>query len=363
VLAVLAKESGLAALGVVFLFELLGPFEGRRHGVLEAVRRVGVLWWTPVIYLVLRLLLLGPVWFEKVYSWVDNPLVGVPAPQRVATALWVMVKGWGLFLWPARLSADYSYDQIPVIRTWGEPRLVGALVVLVVVFALAWVAHRRGRSLALWAVLSSVALGFVTSNLLLPIGTIFGERLLYLPSIPLAILVGHLLARWLELPAAGRTGLAAALPLLLLCTLMAALGVRTLTRVLDWHEESSLLTAQLESAPRSVRTYKNLASWHLRRGDAHAVLEAIESAHQITEAWPDTWLLRAEALLALGRPAESVAAMERALALGENRPGAFVLLARGLAAAGRREEARAVLDRALGLYPGDGRLAAARARL
>ena len=362
VLAVLAKESGLAALGVVFLLELLGPFRAERRGVSEAVRRVGILWWTPVVYLAVRLLLLGPVWFEEVYSWVDNPLVAVSTPQRIATALWVLVKGWWLFLWPAQLSSDYSYNQIPLIEAWGDLRLVAALVLPLAVLVFAWLAYRRGHSLALWAVLSQVGLGLVTSNLLVPIGTIFGERLLYLPSIPLAILAGHLLARLVESPPDARSGLAGLLPLLLLGTLFASLGARTLTRTFDWHDESTLLTAQLESAPQSVRTYKNLASWSLREGDPRAVLEAIEGAHQITEAWADTWLLQAEALLVLGRPAESVAAMERALSLGENRPGAFVLLARGLASAGRVDEARAVLDRALQMYPGEGRLVAARSR-
>jgi hypothetical protein len=46
---------------------------------------------------------------------VDNPLVEAPFLAGRLTALGVLVREAGLLLWPATLSVDYSYRQIPVV--------------------------------------------------------------------------------------------------------------------------------------------------------------------------------------------------------------------------------------------------------
>jgi len=56
----------------------------------------------------------------------DNPLVGAGFWTARLTAVKVIGMYLWLFLWPARLSADYSYNAVPLFgwraSNWGTPR-------------------------------------------------------------------------------------------------------------------------------------------------------------------------------------------------------------------------------------------------
>jgi hypothetical protein len=99
----------------------------------------------------------------------------------------------GLFLWPARLSADYSYNAIRLFgwraSNWEDAKALIALAVclgaalLAVLLAVRW--RRTGKPLLFFLVFFFVALS-PTSNLIVLIGSIMAERFLYLPSVGLA---------------------------------------------------------------------------------------------------------------------------------------------------------------------------------
>src|SRR5437016_10052368 len=97
------------------------------------------------------------------------------------TALRVLATAVGLLVWPHGLSADYSYRKIPVVDSIGTPAaLVGCEVALglTVLILVLW----NRRPVACFWLLFSLATYGVVSNVLFPIATIFGERLVYLPS-------------------------------------------------------------------------------------------------------------------------------------------------------------------------------------
>ena len=120
----------------------------------------------------------------------DNPLVGAGFWTARLTAVKVIGRYFGLLLWPARLSFDYSYNENPLFG-WGLTRwedLEG---------------HRRPdrlccsrRCVALRSfrrnkpVFFSIGFFFATlaptSNLVILIGSIMAERFLYLPSVGFA---------------------------------------------------------------------------------------------------------------------------------------------------------------------------------
>src|ERR1022692_2128898 len=111
-------------------------------------------------------------------SVVNNPLVALSAPLRMGNALrlvWLML---GLNLWPAHLSADYSYNAIPVILDW--PHLALWIVPLLALLA-AWLwiglRARSGQGQALFLAGIIYLGGFaVTSNFFFHGGTSFNER-------------------------------------------------------------------------------------------------------------------------------------------------------------------------------------------
>src|SRR5262249_46101503 len=142
-------------------------------------------------YLVLRAIALGGVvgggqGFQAIPYWA-NPLASAPATVRVLTALRVLAMAAGLLVWPHGLSADYSYRQLPVFDSILAPGAwlgLGVAPLPPILPAAPW---RRTPVAAFWLALA-LATYAIVSNVLFPIGTIFGERLLYLPSAGFCVL-------------------------------------------------------------------------------------------------------------------------------------------------------------------------------
>ena len=117
------------------------------------------------------------------FPFVDNPIVGASFWVGRLTAMKVMARYLWLAIWPVKLSADYSYSEIPLAR--------GSFADWT-----AWIAIAIGLGMLVWLWKRSrpafffACFGFLNllpaSNLLFPIGTIMAERLLYLPLAGLA---------------------------------------------------------------------------------------------------------------------------------------------------------------------------------
>ena len=178
----------------------------------------------------------------------ENPLVSAGFWTARLTAVKVVGKYLWLFLWPARLSADYSYNAVPLFEwraIWEDAKALIALAVsLGAALAAAVVAVRRpgaGKPVLFFLAFFFVALS-PASNLIVLIGSIMAERFLYLPSVGLA---GSVVAAVCALgrrhsprrPAVARVAWVA---LGLLCL---AFTARTYARNFDWRDDRSLWTS------------------------------------------------------------------------------------------------------------------------
>ena len=187
----------------------------------------------------------GEPWPEA--PFVDNPILGAGFLQGRLTAVAVIGKYLGLLVWPARLSFDYAYNQVPVAAVSD----IGAWLVLLLVAGItgAVLARYRSDRTLFWAAgFFAIAL-LPTANLLFPIGAVMALRFLYLPSAGFAIAAAALAAR-LNRPKVTRALLAGAIVLL---------AVRTLARNPAWQDDLALGTADVASAPASFRTHHVLA--------------------------------------------------------------------------------------------------------
>ncbi|MEK7767234.1 MAG: DUF1736 domain-containing protein, partial [bacterium] len=133
------------------------------------------------IYFILRRRALGtlepPAWTEY-----DNIAGAAPAIDRILTATAALGRHLGLLVWPARLSADYSYHQIPLVTSPAEPAVGLTALAAAGVAAYAWRRRRDRPEAGLGLLLFAITYAPV-SNFLFPIGTLVAERLLYVPSI------------------------------------------------------------------------------------------------------------------------------------------------------------------------------------
>ena len=275
-LGLLAKESAVGILGAMLAFDLAYRVRWRSPGgVAELRRQLWALFRTGYIALVpafaavallrasvYRNLEIGEVPF------LENPLVQADALSARLTALKVLGRYVWHLLWPAALSCDYSYDAIPLVA-WPPTRWEdwqGFLALAGLVAALVALVRWRRRSPAFVFFALFFLLTFLpTSNLPLIIGTIMGDRLVYLPSVGFAgclvVAVAALCHRRLAT--------------VLLGLIVVAYGVRTLARNADWRDDLRLFESAARAAPGSYKVHKALA-WSLDAQDRdHAQLDRI----------------------------------------------------------------------------------------
>ena len=199
---------------------------------------------------------------ESIPPFYDNPLTGPDFWASRLTAFKVLAKGFGLILWPRHLSIDYSYNQIPLfgwhLETWEDWKAPLSLILCVAAAAIAMACYRRHKP-AFFFILFTFAALAPTANIFITIGTIFGERFLYLPAIGAiacaVYFVFHAAGRWKEQFPSARKAAPAFFVLVAL-----VFAARTWARNLDWADELSLWTSAAEASPGSYKTHMDLAS-------------------------------------------------------------------------------------------------------
>jgi len=270
VFALLSKESS-----VVFLALLL---------IADYARGV---WKRPIRYAwmaALSLMYVGLLWRAQGHrfgqariSLLDNPLAQLPASWRVLNALRVAWKYVALELYPAKLSCDYSFNQIPMYRDLLHtgPAALGAALAL---GAWVWAMHKEKRA---WVLAGGIYLAAfaVTANVLTSTGTILGERLAYLPSAGLCLLLA---LSWNCLRDRQRALATASLGLLL-----AAFAARTLVRNEDWKNNFALYSAAVPIVPGSAKMHAYLGGAYMARRQYDLARGELQTALRILPDYPD----------------------------------------------------------------------------
>lgn len=246
-IGVFSKESAVTVLPVIVLFEALW-WKERRQALGLVLGSIAML--VPIqAMLYQRAAVLwnaGPTRFP----FYDNPIVGLGPLTGRLTALMVMGKYVALLAWPARLSCDYSWAQIPPVGGSGGADWL-AWVALFALCAAGVLLSRRSR-LALFLSGSAFLVFLPTSNLLFPIGTIMAERFLYLPAIAFAAGVVAA-AAWAGARVDRRFAPALVGVLIIFC------AVRTWARNLDWQDDLTVGRAAVSVSPDSFKSHKLLA--------------------------------------------------------------------------------------------------------
>ncbi len=344
--ALLSKEIGVALLFSALLWWLWGryaPGETGRPPPKHTLIAVCALALVLVIYVWMRYAALGMLARPYPPSRLDNVLALMPAGGRILGALGVLGRYFKLLVWPWPLSMDYSYAQIPVegaeAALWTA---AGALGLLGWGYA-AW----RFRKTMPW-----IAFGLVVfigaylpvSNLLIPMGTIMAERVLYIPSagflIALVPTVGARLARgdW-------RIGAA------LLVGVCLVFGALTIKRNHEWGDALRFWRRTAEASPKSARALRVYGQALIDRKKFREAIAPLKRSVEIYPVYDYAWVDLGIAQMQSGDAAAAETSLKRALGLNdENAEGHLALGALYMGAA-RGDLARPRFERAIGLKP------------
>ena len=296
--AVLCKEQGLVApllwAVVVWLLWRYRPAGRERATVRGAALAVVWVW---AGYVLARQHWLRFDWDRGLLDRAMQPMVLSTAVDRVVLPVSLVGRYAALLAWPARLSPDYGGDVIGPHWAARDPYVwIGAAVVLawvggVVTSSAIWRRSRvaavpKGRSCrggerrfgtaATLFCLVAVAVSYaLVANAVSLIGTIFNERLIYLPSAFVAVLAGMGVAR---LPR--RVGV------VVLVGVVVAMGVRTVRSAAEWNDPRALFARALADHPGSIQLHLALAEADREAGreaDRRAVLA------DACARFPDYW--------------------------------------------------------------------------
>lgn len=256
ILAMLCKEQGM--LFPLLLLALL-PVRGIYPKASSARRHD--------LYLVALFLLIGNgyyIWREWHigFGWdrnrvspISNPMVLSEGKDRLLMPLALLGRYTLLLLAPVQLSPDYGGAIIGSSVSLHDPYLYLGVAAVGLWLVLASVAIRRKA----WAMLFCLlALGLtygMVGNIVSLIGTIFGERLMYLPSAFLLLIAGMWIAR---------------LPKMIAFPLIAILvslgGLRTVTYALKWNDVERFYVWAYHRQPLSYTMYKLAIEEHAAHG-------------------------------------------------------------------------------------------------
>jgi tetratricopeptide (TPR) repeat protein len=270
--AMLSKEIGV--MGVILVAAQDAHLEEDRRAFFNRPRVIGLYFAymaALAAFFLARIAVTGVVGVPETFVF-DNPLVAVGHGTRIATAMVVLGKGVALLCAPLTLSPDYSFDAIPVVLSAADMRLWGAAVGLGL---MAWgltKAKLRRPVLPLALVWYALAL-LPASNRLIAVGTVFGERLLFLPSVAFCLAAGAGIA-WAGKRSPRGTVTAATI-------IVTALSVQTIRYSGAWTDDIALFEWATNSVPRSTKAHHKLGEEYLRDGRLGDALRSLDRALRI----------------------------------------------------------------------------------
>ena len=284
-LALAAKETAIVLLPLCAASDLLLAPSRPRGRILLA--------WSPLL-----VLLLGYVWLRVAFVGsvghnfrrLDNPIAFTNTTlSRYLSCARVHYLSFRLLVWPATLSADYSYDAVPIVTSLSDDAVPSAIALyLLLIGTTLWLLRlslRRNASLSRAALFWMMLLAFSyapASHILVPLSFVVAERLLYMPCAATSLLAAALISttshhkrtHWLR----------RLLVRLLLCAALVVGCARTMVRNLDWKDDTTLFTAASAAYPRSAKAQYQLADRLMQKGE---VDEGIIRLHKVLEIEPN----------------------------------------------------------------------------
>jgi tetratricopeptide (TPR) repeat protein len=312
-LSVLTKESGSSAPAMAFLLFVYAAEGGLWERLRRALARgypvlIGSAAVLAGVLLLRRWALGGFLKSPEIGIFeVENALDHVGAWNRAVNACVIFFRYLGRFAFPLHLSADESAWSIKV----APPGSAVAIAALVLLAALTTAALRRLASR------SPLALGFLffclallpASNLVFSTGTIFAERIAYLPSAGLCLAAGALLAGTaptLSALAPARRKLLAAVALLL--------AARAVVRNAVWWSDEALFLNLIRAAPDSAKAHYDIAYILAADRQYGRARGEYRRATEIYDAYWDAWAGKGKMEKDLGLYDEAEKSFQKAIA-------------------------------------------------
>lgn len=368
-MALLSKENAVAFLAIapmtVWFFKKNIAFK-------KLIKPTALLITGFIIYLILRISLVGVNFGEAPSEMMNNPFIKVvnsvyvpfTFPEKAATIIYGLGKYILLLFFPHPLTHDYYPRHIGVMSF--KDITVWMSIVMNVCLGMLAVLNLKKKSIVAYSILVFYGALFLMSNILFPIGTHISERFLFSPSLGFAILGAYALKiaferkslRTLSIPLVG------AVVLLFV--------FKTVSRNLDWKSDYTLFTKDVHVSSNSAKVRNAAGGAMIDRaitmetGDLktrllNQAVEHLKEAVKIHPRYKEAYFLLGNGLAHLGQDESAANAYESALLINPNynlaAENLLIVLRKAAIVAGAQNKdfakAEALLKRALAISPLD----------
>ncbi|MCD6384498.1 tetratricopeptide repeat protein [Candidatus Sumerlaeota bacterium] len=301
-----------------------------------------------VVYFAMRINALGGVVSPTMtITYLDNVLEKARIEKDYLTLYLTAFKIIGQYLWlllfPLKLSADYSYDAVPLISSPISAGVILTLLGLAGAFLYVYYHFRRKDWIPLFAVLYFFIVFLPVSNFVKIIGVTMAERLMYLPSVGFCLFGAHVL--WKV------SGKRRQIFFLFIGGVVLLYSLRTFARNYDWRDDFTLYKATVKTTPRCSRAHFNLANHYKERGDVEKALKHYQRAWQIAPGYGAPLSGIGEILAEQGKLDEAEKVFRQVIQMEDRYYPAHYGLAEVLERLGREHEALREYQKTIKLRP------------
>ncbi len=257
-IALMSKESSITFMAVfplcIFLFA--------KNGKQNVIKPMAFLLAVALLFLLIRHGVLKDI-PHGAPSVTDNLLSAAKTfNTKFATAVIILGMYLKLLFIPHPLAFDYSFNQIP-IRGMGDVWFLLSVAVYIGLFIAAIKLFKKQKLLSFGILFYLITLS-IYSNIFMMIGSSFGERFLYTPSLGFCICIAALL-RFLVKDKLQPSTIAEffkqnKIPVLLLIPVLCLFSFKTISRNPVWENNYSLFSNDVKICPNSTRTHYYLGN-------------------------------------------------------------------------------------------------------
>lgn len=353
-LSFMSKENGSAFLPICILMELyLTPFSElkQKQAVFKKLVPISVYAVVALGVFCLRKAVFG-TWLPAKQHFlpiIDNVIALSSPVLRVIAAIRIQGIALVKFFWPSVLSYDYSYARILPSETILDPYSWLTLLLFLAVPGCIMYLLPKYRKKLLFLMLAYMVAIIPAGNFIVPAGTIFAERLQYLPSVFLCLFVGLILC-WLA------RKIPAKVFIIIIILLSGALFTKIFTRTLDWKNNMTLCVSGTMSAPESLKVWNNISVQLAEINDFQGAILASSKSIEIYPDYATGYANRGGYYGRLGMFKEAKEDLRKALKISINHLYANYTLGMIYAEEGYPMKAKMVWERIQQFYPRDPRL-------
>lgn len=334
-LALLTKEMAVTLPLILLCLDYLFLSNGEIRRVIKNFSRIHLGFFAVlVLYLFIRFLFVNPGFIISNTRFSSNFLPGDAAFWRAFTAakiLWFYIR---LLIFPYNLQADYFF---PAAHSLFEPAVITGIVLLIVLVCAA-IKNIKGCPVLTF----SIAWFFITilpvTNIV-PIGNIFAERYMYIPSVGFSIAVGFFFFWLLKKNISLRNLNWKASIYSIFSLMIIASGRVTFERNKVWNNEFTLWYETAKASPDSPRAHLNLGSAYYSIGYLREAIKEAGRAQALYPNYYEAFDLAGDIYLKKGLVDEAIKAYRIAIGISPDRDTAYNSLSVALAKSGRYKEA------------------------